>query len=206
MQPKFVYFDLGNVLALFDHRIAAQNLARISQRNVETVMDQLFVTDLQTRYETGLVTSQQYVREINRTLDCNLSDAAVLEAISDMFQPNWPIIEALELVKQNGIGIGILSNTCEAHWQWLMDRHDWRMLHGWYDRIILSYEVRSMKPDAGIYRACELACGRQAEQIFFTDDRAENIQAARDRSWVTHQYHHSLHASLLAALGAWMAS
>ncbi len=204
MQHKFVYFDLGNVLVTFDHQIAAQNVARLSGHSFETVMSQLFVTDLQKRYETGLVNSQQYVAEINQVLDCRLAEADVLEAISDMFQPNWPIIDALRLVQDSCVPMGILSNTCEAHWLWLMKCTDWKMLHGWFDKIILSYEVRSMKPDTGIYEACEQACGKTGSNIFFTDDRADNIQAAADRQWTTHQYHFKQNTALLQALSRWL--
>ncbi|MFO0940655.1 MAG: hypothetical protein U0930_07800 [Pirellulales bacterium] len=163
-------------------------------------MNQLFVTDLQKRYETGLVTSQQYVDEINKVLDSQLEEADALNAISDMFQPNWPIIDALRFVQDSCVPMGILSNTCEAHWHWLMKQTAWKMLHGWFDKIMLSYEVRSMKPDHGIYEACEKACGQSGEQIFFTDDRADNIQAASDRNWITHQYHAPQNDKLLAAL------
>jgi glucose-1-phosphatase len=202
-QSRFVYFDLGNVLALFDHRIAARNLAEACGRSFDEVMNKLFVTDLQQRYETGLVTSQQYVAEINSTFDCQLSQECVLDAISDMFQPNKPIVEALDLVRQASIPIGILSNTCEAHWNWLM-QENWPMLHGWYKHIVLSYEVRSMKPDAGIYVECERVCGCSGSRIFFTDDRADNIAAAASRGWATHQYREI--SDLLHSLNSWLKS
>lgn len=201
---KFVYFDLGNVLVTFDHHQAARNLADLSGRSFEEIISKLFVTDLQRRYETGLVSSSQYVAEINAKLDCSLAEQSVLQAISDMFQPNWSILEALELVQSKGTPMGILSNTCEAHWSWLKNISDWRMMHGWFQQVILSYEVKSMKPDAGIYQACERACGFAGAAIFFTDDRIENIQAAADRGWCTHQYNHRSHADLMGVLESWL--
>jgi FMN phosphatase YigB (HAD superfamily) len=198
---RFVYFDLGNVLALFSHRLAAQNIATICNKPLEEVMDKLFVTDLQTRYETGLVSSRQYCDEVNATFGCNVSHDAIMHAISDMFQPNWPILEALELVRQAGVPMGVLSNTCEAHWQWLL-KTDWPMLHGWYKHIILSYEVFSMKPDDGIYAASEQRCGCSGDKIFFTDDRADNIAAASSRGWATHQYQSNV--GLLQSLKSWL--
>jgi glucose-1-phosphatase len=199
---KFVYFDLGNVLVTFDHRVAAANLATLCNLSVEKVFQQLFVTDLQERYETGLVSSQQYVEEINQTFGRSLSNEQVRNAISDMFEPNTPILQALSLVKQAKVPIGILSNTCEAHWKWLMDR-DWPMLHGWYDKIMLSYEIGSMKPHPPIYEACEEACGLSGKNIFFTDDRADNIAAAKRRGWETHQF--SCIEPLLEHLQNWLA-
>lgn len=204
MKEKFVYFDLGNVLVTFDHTIATENLSKLCGYDFEAVRNKMFISDLQTRYETGLISSDQYVDEINATFGSQLDRDTVLHAISDMFQPNWPIMGALRTVQQSGVGMGVLSNTCEAHWQWLMQRKDWEMLHDWFEKIILSYEVKSMKPDSGIYQACEAACGLSGSQIFFTDDRADNIQAAADRGWVTHQYHHSDNQSLVEALNQFL--
>lgn len=203
LESRFVYFDLGNVLALFDHRRAAQNLAELCGRSFDEVINRLFVSDLQTRYETGLVNSQQYAQEVNRAFHCELSQESIMEAISDMFQPNWPILDALELVRKANIPAGILSNTCEAHWNWLQ-RADWPMLRGWYKQIVLSYEVRCMKPDSGIYAECERVCGCSSSNIFFTDDRADNIVAAARRGWVTHQY--GQNSDLLQSLRQWIES
>lgn len=204
MVKRFVYFDLGNVLVTFDHRIAGENLARISGRSIQLVMNELFSKDLQTRYETGLVSDSDYVAEVNAYLDCDLPVDLVLDAISDMFQPNWLIIEALDMVVQASVPFGILSNTCNAHWQWLQQK-SWPMLGYSFAATILSYEVQSMKPDAKIYAACEQACGLESTQIFFTDDRAENIDAAQSRGWTTHLYSQHDNDSLLRILDAWIA-
>jgi len=187
MDSRFIFFDLGNVLVTFDHRTAAQQLAQAADRPMERVWGTVFASDLQTRYETGWVTDEEYAQEVNRMLGSNLPTTSVLAAISTIFQPNWPILPVLERVRAAGIPMGILSNTCDAHWQWLM-RRDWPMLHGWFEHCVLSYEVGCMKPAGGIYEACERACGRLGAQIFFTDDRQENVAAAAERGWQTHLF------------------
>jgi HAD superfamily hydrolase (TIGR01509 family) len=48
---------------------------------------------------------------------------------------------------------------------------------------ILSYEVRSMKPDAAIYAALEARTGLSGPDLLYLDDRAENIAAAAARGW-----------------------
>ena len=40
-----------------------------------------------------------------------------------------------------------------------------------------------MKPDAHIYAVAEEAAGVHADGIYFTDDRAENVAAARAAGW-----------------------
>jgi HAD superfamily hydrolase (TIGR01509 family) len=54
---------------------------------------------------------------------------------------------------------------------------------GWFDPIILSYEVKCMKPDWHIYAEAQRLSATSAEKIFFTDDRAENVAAAAAAGW-----------------------
>ena len=76
------------------------------------------------------------------------------------------------------------------------------MLDDWFRQIVLSYEVRGMKPEPLIYEASERQAGCLGGQIFFTDDRADNIAAAARRGWATHQFRTV--AGLLASLDAWL--
>ncbi|PVA06292.1 HAD family hydrolase [Thalassorhabdomicrobium marinisediminis] len=57
-----------------------------------------------------------------------------------------------------------------------------------FDQRILSGELRTSKPFAPIYEAAEAAIGLPPETLLFTDDRADNIEAARARGWQTHLF------------------
>ena len=45
-----------------------------------------------------------------------------------------------------------------------------------------------IKPAPRIYEMLEQDCGVAPERLLFTDDRADNIQAAAARGWQTHQF------------------
>ena len=201
MPVRFVYFDLGNVLVHFDHQIAVAQLAQLSERPEELVQQVVFESELQNRYETGLVTSQQFAAEVNIALESALPPADILEAISAIFQPNLTIQAAIDLVTTSGVPLGILSNTCEAHWRWIMDKQ-WPMFGPWWQQTVLSYEIQGMKPDSKIYEVCEQRAGCRGPDIFFTDDRADNIAAAQQRGWSTYQF--SSTDTLLRRLQAWL--
>lgn len=201
MSKKFVYFDLGNVLVTFDVRTAASQLAEAAECSVEHVQSQVLASDVQLRYESGLLDDDQYAQEINRLLGSQMPNSRILEAVSEIFHPNWSILPVLEQLQTAEIPMGILSNTCDAHWNWLMQR-SWPMLHGWFQHHILSYRVRCMKPEPGIYEASEAQCGLSGSQIFFTDDRSENVQAAAERGWTTH--HFSEADALLDSVNEWL--
>ncbi|MBX3423260.1 MAG: HAD family phosphatase [Pirellulaceae bacterium] len=198
---KFLYFDLGNVLVTFDPHIAARRLAEAADCSLQHVLQTVFSCDLQQRYETGLVSDEQYAEEISSMLGTQLSTQSVMHAICAIFQPNQPILQVLQQVQRMGIPMGILSNTCDAHWQWLMQQ-DWPMLHGWFEHRVLSYQVGSMKPNRRIYEVCEEVCGLQGSQIFFTDDLEKNIAAAAQRGWTTCQFRST--DELTRSLQAWL--
>ncbi len=201
MSPRFVYFDLGKVLVHFDHQTAVEQLARLSGKSETLVRQVVFDSELQTRYETGLVSGEQFAAEVNQALESSLHTSEILEAISDIFSPNDPILAAIDVVRASGVPLGILSNTCEAHWRWIMDRQ-WPMFGPWWSQIVLSYEVGGMKPASKIYEVCEQRAGCAGENLFFTDDRAENIAAAQDRGWST--YHFTSAEILVERLHAWL--
>lgn len=57
-----------------------------------------------------------------------------------------------------------------------------------FDRRYISGHMGIAKPDAAIYEAVEADCGIAPERLLFTDDRQDNIDAARARGWHTHLF------------------
>ena len=57
-----------------------------------------------------------------------------------------------------------------------------------FDRRYISAQLHLMKPDAAIYAHVEADCGLAPEALLFTDDRPENIAAAKARGWQTHLF------------------
>jgi FMN phosphatase YigB (HAD superfamily) len=76
-----------------------------------------------------------------------------------------------------------MSNINPLHWQFVTDGR-FNVLSaigrpgspfGW---AVVSYEAGSMKPDRGIYRVAVERAGVPTEQVFFVDDREENVAGA----------------------------
>lgn len=201
MIDRFVYFDLGNVLVTFEHETAVQQLAAVAHKPADLVRSVVFESGLQDRYETGLLSSSEYVERINASLETQLAPEQVLEAVSAIFSPNHSIIAALEKLYDADVPMGVLSNTCEAHWKWILDQ-GWPMPGTWFQVEVLSYQVQSMKPETLIYQVCEEKAPCEPGNIFFTDDRQENIAAAKARGWSTCLYRST--DDLLNHLAAWL--
>ena len=108
-------------------------------------------------------------------------------AWSDIFEIMPQSVRLAASLRAAGYPLGILSNTCAAHWQFAVSRYT--ILSQLFSIVVTSYEVQSMKPDAVIYQVAAERAGVAPSQIFFTDDRAENVASARDQGWNAAQFH-----------------
>ena len=178
--PKFIYFDLGNVLLTFDHRVAARQLAALVDAEPEQVWDFLFASGLQDRYELGAVTSQQLHEQFCARFAGarRPSYESFHRANSDIFRLNVPVVPIVAQLASAGYRLGILSNTCEEHWKHVATGR-YTILQVAFSQYVLSHEQRQAKPSAGIYQAAIARAGCEPGEIFFMDDRPENVAAAR---------------------------
>ena len=186
-KPEFMYFDLGNVLLYFDHSLAMRSMAKIANVDPQRMHAVIMQSDLQIEYETGLITGEEFIDRIAQSLDRSLDTNEMLQAAADMFVPNAQILPVLHHVKSLGIPIGLLSNTCEAHWNWILHMK-YPQVVDWFVPVILSFEAKSMKPDSQIYRIAAERAGREPSKIFFTDDRHDNVEGARREGWMAEPF------------------
>lgn len=185
MSIEFVYFDLGNILVRFDVEIAISNVARLAGLSDEVVRSSVYESGLQDDYECGRMSGEAYAEMARERLGVDsrtLPTKPFLEAISDMFTPIDGMVELVRSVHRMVGRVGLLSNTCEAHWDWI-SRQSWQIGSLPFDPLIVSYEVGAMKPDDAIYHAAEQGAGIISEGLLFLDDKPENVAAARNRGW-----------------------
>ena len=192
---RFVYFDLGNILVAFDRQAACRNLASLYATRPEEA--DLFFADqvlnesgLQNELEWGRITEDQFVAKVRSAysdVGNSVSNAAILQAISDMFDPINSMTEVLRRVRRAGFPLGILSNTCHAHWSWV-NSQGYPVMEGPFDAQVLSYQVQSMKPDSAIYHraqatALEISGAGPSGDLVCRRSRRDNVFAARERGW-----------------------
>lgn len=172
----FIYFDLGNVILDFDHSIGCRRIEGLTGVPANDVHAALFESGLDERFETGLIGGEQFHAEFCQLTNSQLSKEELMFVVSDVFSANWAIYPLITQLRASGFPIGILSNTCQAHWDYIRSR--FVVVRDFFAPLILSFEVKSMKPDARIYeRAVELS-GCEARKCFFVDDKPENVDGA----------------------------
>lgn len=183
----FIYFDLGNVIVNFDHETGCRQVSSLTGVPVDRVRELIFEAGSQIAYETGKISSRQFVDTFASESNTQPDLEKFLIAASDIFEVNREIIPLITQLRAVSFPMGILSNTCPAHWDFLC-QPEFAALYELFDKYILSYEAGSMKPDRKIYDDAIDLAGVPASRIFFVDDREENVQGAIDAGIDAHLF------------------
>ncbi|MDA0817345.1 MAG: HAD family phosphatase [Planctomycetota bacterium] len=180
--PAFIYLDLGRVVVDFDHTLAWQKVAAITGL-AEANVEQFFTADDRPRrIETGLLAWDTLHAEFVRAMAVEVDVDALARAAGDIFTLRAEMLPVIAAIERAGVPLGILSNTCDIHWQHLL-RCRYGILPGGIGPLVLSYEVGAMKPHPSIYEAAVAKAGVPADRIFFCDDIPAHVEAARAAGW-----------------------
>ncbi|MCU0228883.1 MAG: HAD family phosphatase [Bryobacterales bacterium] len=176
MPYRALFFDLGNVLVPFDFRRSYGALEACSPLTIAEMSARLRASTLAPDYECGRLDDGQFFQSMSALLEleCSLDDFR--EIWNCIFLPPTLVPEELLVDLRPRYTLLLLSNTNAMHFEFLR-RHCPHLRH--FHHLILSHEVGAQKPDAAIYRQALEAVGVRPEEVFFTDDLQENIEAAR---------------------------
>jgi FMN phosphatase YigB (HAD superfamily) len=188
MTIQMIYFDLGNVLVSFSHERMCQQMASVAGVPLDVVRTAVFGGDdghaAQIRYETGDIDTDGYFDFFCRAIGTRPDRRRLERAFCDIFVPieaSWALVRKLA---EAGHRLGILSNTNSLQWEWCTDGR-FPLLAGIgkasspFTWAVLSYDVRSMKPDRAIYDAAMARAAATASEVLFIDDRPENVAGAK---------------------------
>ena len=171
-----ILFDLGKVLIRFDFRRGYQALEGLCPYAAADIPKRLAGTGLVERFETGLIEPRDFVEEMRHRLD--------LQVDYDQFSAIWSSIftevlipsEMLERLARR-YRLVLVSNTNALHFESIRVAYADLLRH--FHSLVLSYEVRAMKPADGIYQAAIGRAGCRPEECFYTDDIVAYVEAAR---------------------------
>jgi putative hydrolase of the HAD superfamily len=172
---KTVILDLGKVIIDFDSRRSVEYLLDRWPVDLADIMAIMGNHELLNRYETGRISSATFQRAVCERLGVECSPEEFKQLWGHMFLPVPLVREELLMALKRQARLFLLSNTSELHFDFLLENFP-ILRH--FEEYILSYKVGAMKPDEKIYRSALRAAGTEPERIFFSDDRAENVEAA----------------------------
>ena len=195
-----VIFDYGRVLSIAP---SADELRRFAAL-VGVSEPPFFEIYSATRhdYDRGLTDFRQHWQAFCDAAGVKLGPAQV-ERIAEMETLMWLRVnpEALALareIKAQGVRIAILSNMPHDLLAYVRREYDWL---DEFEVKIWSCEFGVTKPDLAIYRACLDALACEPERTLFFDDRAKNVEAARDVGMEAHIFESAEQARAIVQAG-----
>jgi HAD superfamily hydrolase (TIGR01509 family) len=173
-------FDLGKVLIPFDYAPAISKLNQIEQG-----LGDRFIEFYKSNYhfhrdfERGKISETQFINKMLEVIDHKIDAETFKKYYADIFSINEDVISLLPILKKN-YKLFLLSNTDSIHQKYGWQKYEFLK---YFDKLILSHEVGSVKPEEKIYRAVEEASGLPSEEHFYIDDIKEYVDAAINLGW-----------------------
>ena len=186
--PNFIYFDLGKVLVDFDINRMYRQLAEVAGVDSAKVVEVMLGDHVQSDYELGRISSRQFYETFCQRTGARPDYDELLWAGSDIFEPNTSIFPVVGNLRDAGHRMGILSNTCQSHWEYCAKRF-W-ILHRdrTFQTYVLSYRIHAAKPAPKIFQAATELAGVGPQEILFIDDVPEHVTSARAVGFDAVQY------------------
>ena len=141
--------------------------------------------ELARNYETGNITTDEFYDYLRVNGGLQMTREKFLEAWCSIFAPDLKISRALIESLHRRYPLILVSNTNEAHVQFLAKQY---RLFEYFTHTVFSNEVHSMKPDRKIFDHAIALSGKPPSQLFFIDDRPENVEGARQLGMQTHLF------------------
>lgn len=174
--PRALFFDLGKVLVPFDLKRAYSGFGAVSPLSIEEMSVRLRSSGLVERYECGQVEDAPFFEQFSELTGINTTFERFCEIWNSIFLPPTLVPESLLAGLSTRYTLLLLSNTNAIHFRFLERNYP----HiGHFHHRVLSHESGAQKPDRKIFDDALAAAGVKPEEAFFTDDLAENIEAAR---------------------------
>lgn len=174
---KAFIFDLGNVLLPFSHDRMYTQVAALCGRDGAAVRHAFLEGDLAGRFERGACTDAEFQRELEQRLRFAFDRDALQRAVADIFKPDATMLRFVDLLRQRGYQLVLLSNTNSVHVRWIEAEYS---VFEKFDECVFSHVVGAMKPEPAIF-AEAIRCAECAPaQCFYTDDIEAYVVAGRD--------------------------
>jgi putative hydrolase of the HAD superfamily len=183
---RAVIFDLGKVIIPFDFTRGYRAMEKWCGIPAAEIPRRIGTTDLVTRLETGLIEPHDFVTQLSGLLGMNVGYDQFCEIWSSIFLPDPLIPESLLEGLRKRHRLVLLSNTNAIHFN--MIRESYPLLRQFH-ALVLSHEVKAVKPSPEIYRAAIAEAGCSAGECFFTDDIPLYVEGARKEGIDAVQFH-----------------
>jgi 2-haloacid dehalogenase len=173
---KAVVFDIGGVLLDWDPRNLYKKLIA-DPKEIETFLDVCGIDAWNVTMDLGLSPAQAVADLCARYPAYTPLIAAWKDRWLEMIKgPKTDTVDVMRRLKDKGVPLYSITNFNDETFKIAASRYDFL---NWFDGIVISGEERLIKPDPAIYQCLLLRYNLEAKTLYFTDDRQDNVDAAR---------------------------
>lgn len=178
-----IIFDFGGVLINIDYEATIDAFKEMGIDDFQQLYSQASQSNLFNDLETGTISADTFITEIQRYLPSHISRQKIIDAWNTMINDvPEEVIAFIKWVKEEkGKKIYLLSNTNIIHidvalqaWK-KVSNHSPRDI---FDNVYLSHEVGQRKPNASIF---QFVCDKESldpPRTLFIDDSIQHIEGA----------------------------
>jgi len=179
---KNIVFDLGGVILTLDRNEAVRRFKQAGLKQAEELLDPYHQKGLFLDLEDGRLTAGEFYDAIRRLAGKYISN----EEIDDGwlgFVADTPAykLEMLEELRKS-YKLYLLSNTNPMIMDWALSPRfsaKGKSLDQYFDKLYLSYQIGTSKPDPQIYKYLIEDSGIIPSETLFIDDGKANIEAGK---------------------------
>jgi len=195
---KAVLFDVGNVLITWHPENLFRKVIADDARRA-WFLENVVPMDWHMNHDAGVTFAENRKGPLERfpefADEIHAFDTRFDEMLGEPIAETAAVVEELQ---QKGMPLYALTNMPQEKAQMVFSKIPvWRHIRD----AVISGDEKMVKPDPAIYRLALDRMGLTAPEVFFTDDSAANIAAARDLGFVTHLFDRpeTLRPALVAA-------
>ena len=171
-------FDLGGVVFGIDFESACSHWATHAGVPAQTIKSRFRVDEWYERHEKGEIGAAEYFDALRDTLGITISDQQLAAGWNAIFEDEPAEVFELFESLSSRIPIYAFSNSNVTH-QEIWERKYAKTL-GLFREVFVSCDLGLRKPEAAAFRHVAACIGTEPGKLLFFDDRAENVDGARD--------------------------
>ena len=184
MKVEAVIFDIGNVLTRWQPEAFYDR--EIGEARRRALFDAVDLHGMNDEIDAGALFRETIYDWAGRYPDWAVEIGWWYDRWIELATPRIEgSIALLRALRVRGVPVFALTNFGRYSFDEALPRLDFLAE---FDRYYVSGRMGVIKPDPRIYEMVEQDCGLAPHALLFADDKAENIAAAADRGWRTHQF------------------
>ena len=176
-----IVFDIGNVLAYFRWKDLFQELGFTGEKFDRIAAATILHPTMWPEFDRSLMSDEEIIAS------CVAREPEFEKDIRRIFERTELLIEEyaysydwIKSLKEHGYRIYLLSNYGKTSFEASVN-HGRLSFLPLVDGRVISYEVKMVKPEPGIYEALLHKYDLVPEECVFLDDRKDNVEAARQK-------------------------